>query len=121
MRRFVFLLVLVAAAAASRQVAAQTMMGAGTVSCGKWREVQQVDRTASTNQQLATKFQLHAWIDGFLSGVNVTNEGIDILSSRDAAGYYAWLDNYCAANPLEPLGQGAYELLKELKSRAKHN
>jgi hypothetical protein len=42
------------------------------------------------------------WILGFLSGVGYRGEGVvDPLNGVDAQAVWAWMDNYCQANPLK--------------------
>lgn len=85
--------------------------GAGTVSCAEWRNFRATDDRQSS-------YQLQAWVDGYLSGYNGGSEGPDFLTPRPAAvAYYAWIDNYCVSNPLDPLLKAVMELRKELSLR----
>ena len=109
------------------QVAAQTVVGGGMISCGEWLRLRSAeDKGGSNYRDLAANYQLRAWIDGFLSGANVgSGEAIardprkpDFLSSHpDGASLYAFVDNYCRSKPLNLIVQAAEALMKELQSR----
>jgi hypothetical protein len=86
-------------------------IGSG-VSCGAWTEARR------SNNSLAYQ----AWIAGFLSGVNhittIDLPTVDIFDNIDTQGIYAWVDNYCGANPLNTIGEAADALGSELLKRA---
>lgn len=44
--------------------------------------------------------------------------GGDIARSTDVAGMFAWIDQYCAANPLESTTTATFALIEELKRRS---
>jgi hypothetical protein len=68
-----------------------SVLGAGFKSCGAW--------TADRRGLLAS--QNMQWILGFLSGVGwVHLTGQNPLDGLDAQAVWAWVDNYCKANPL---------------------
>jgi hypothetical protein len=105
-----------------KQIAAQTVMGAGTVSCGEWLRVRSVENSPGNVTERATRYQLTAWIDGYLSGANVANGGqiADFLiSTPDGPGMTAFVDNYCRSKPLDPVMLAAQALMRELQSRAR--
>jgi hypothetical protein len=64
---------------------------------------------------------MEVWIWGFLSGVNYARGGVPnfLASKLEPAALYAVIDNYCRANPLERLEDGAISLANELAARAK--
>ena len=101
-----------------RLVYAQTIMGAGTVSCGEWLRVRAIQ--SPNTRDLASQYQMQAWIDGYLSGTNIANpKGPDILiSTPSGVAMYSWIDNYCRSNSLNALVGAASALAKELMSRA---
>ena len=85
--------------------------GAGMITCGEWQEYR------STGNKPGS-YQAQAWIDGYLSGSNLSGHGADFLAPQPSSvAYYAWLDNYCAQHPLDPLVQAGALLKKELLSR----
>lgn len=70
------------------------------------------------------------WFSGYLSGLNMmfniaTDKSsrayntLDSLSSMDQA--FAWMDNWCKANPLSSLDEGAVSLFVELMKRSRDN
>jgi hypothetical protein len=86
--------------------------GAGTVSCAKWSEFR------TTNN--SNKFQMEGWLDGYLSGWNLAGDDTpDFLLHSDRTALYAWVDYYCAANPLDDLIQASDKLKKELINRSR--
>jgi hypothetical protein len=70
-----------------------------------------------------TKQQHNGWLTGYLTGINfahwsMTNEGpLSALSSAEQA--FAWMDNYCKANPLSNVLVGGAKLMIELREKAK--
>ena len=57
------------------------------------------------------------WLGGYLSGLNAANiyPGKDPLSKLNSAEQMSlWMDNYCRANPLKTVGEGANALYQEL-------
>jgi hypothetical protein len=70
------------------------IIGAGSDSCGTWTAQRQNTQGPSNRQ----------WILGFISGAAFYGEGnIDPLNERDAQAVWAWVDNWCQNNPLEPM------------------
>lgn len=80
------------------------VIGTGAVSCGTWTS----DRR-TPNGTLA--FMDGQWVLGFLSGqaeLSATAGGtLDPLKDMDAQGVWAWVDNYCQANPLKQIWEAA--------------
>jgi hypothetical protein len=90
--------ILAAALLTSSAEAAQpgnyNLIGTGTISCGAW--------TAARREKQA--WLAEQWVLGFLSGVGYasgTLTGQNPLNGVDADGVWAWIDNYCKANPLD--------------------
>ena len=96
--------------------------GAGTVSCGEWLQFRSFEEKKGNAQlQLqVNSLRSQSWIDGYLSGVNVTSSGgPDIFASRpNGVAMYVWVDNYCRSKPLDKIAEAADGLIKELQSRA---
>ena len=87
--------------------------GAGMITCGEWQQHR------SSGNKLAS-YQAQAWVDGYLSGSNSSTDGVDFIAPKPSSiAYYAWLDNYCAQNPLNLLMAGVMKLEKELQARAR--
>ena len=61
------------------------------------------------------------WVMGFLSAHNWHNANAggpgDIASGTDLNGMLAWIDNYCAAHPLEKIVEATQALIVELSQR----
>lgn len=85
---------------------AQTTTSIGAPDCGQWvKQSNPSDRW---------------WLLGHLSGMNVLHDlaglkpanPLRTLSSADQA--YLWMDNYCKANPLKSVDDGALSLFTEL-------
>jgi hypothetical protein len=92
---------------------AQNVFGAGTITCGDWLEYR--DQNLKDHE-----YQAQAWIDGFVSGSNVSrSNGPDILASRTGDDIYTWIDSYCRAKPRDRLVAATWALVKELQSKAK--
>jgi len=75
------------------------------ISCGEWvkaRHEKGLETVIKTN-----------WLWGFLSGMSV-GRGNDVLKISEVESYYLWMDNYCIANPLEDIADGAIALHVEL-------
>ena len=90
-----------------------TIRGSGTQSCGTWLE----DRKVYNSLQNAMDT---TWVLGFLTGMNA----MDMMTRRsgggkmgvttDVDGLFAWVDNYCRANPLKTISDAALALATEL-------
>jgi hypothetical protein len=98
------LLTVLVAIMLSGPVLAKDFATFGNRNCGEWVR----DQTVSNK----------AWLVGFLSGINVTGITDDSLKKiQSTSQIYLWMDNYCKANPLQMVSDGAYKLLAELVTR----
>lgn len=89
---------------------AYTVYGFGNSSCGEWTS----DHLRGGMAETAN----HFWLSGFLTGINYGGTlGEKIRDGTDAAGANAWMDNYCAAHPLDDVMTAADNLLVELIKR----
>lgn len=105
--------VLICFAGGHAHAAGRAIFGAGLLSCGEWQKFK-------TTNDRASLFQMQAWVDGFLAGQNLMSEAPDILINKpNSAAFYARIDNYCVANPLDSIAQAAIKLRIELESRAR--
>jgi hypothetical protein len=94
---------------------ANTIMGEGFASCGQWTK-------ASAEPQGAVAFAMGAWVRGYLTAQALAatseNHYPDILRDTDADAVMAWVDNYCAKNPLDKIVDATGHLVLELIKRA---
>ena len=80
-----------------------------SVSCSQWLQ----DRQSASAERYADE----NWVLGFLTGVNAATSSTT-GSGSDAAGKFAWIDNYCRAHPLELLVGAAERLWYALNNPA---
>jgi hypothetical protein len=106
-QRIVIALVLLCALPEAR-VAGKPIRGAGAQSCGAWTQER---KTGSVNMELS-------WIQGFISAYTHYNQ-TDIFEGTDIPAITAWMDTYCAANPLETIYNGAVQLVETLRKRSR--
>ncbi len=81
----------------------------GDMTCGGWR-------AAPANLDDVRKAALMNFVLGFLSGRSA-ERGDDLLAAVEISSIKAWMDDYCAANPLGSVVTGAFELEKVLIAR----
>lgn len=89
-----------------------TVLGAGNDSCGKWTD-------AKTNGGWP-RVIYESWLGGFVSGMNMNGSFMkygDLTEGMDIPGMVAWVDNYCAAKPLDKVMGATEALVIELLSR----
>ena len=73
------------------------IIGPGLSSCGTW-----VANRGGHSSSGAGIYE--SWVVGFLSGIGFVNDhGADPLNGVDAEAVWAWVDNYCGANPLDTI------------------
>lgn len=86
----------------------------GTRSCGQWIEIRDDEKKGV---KPITSISVQSWLIGFLSGQALESDkdfwGKEGANSLDNASVFLWMDNYCRANPLKPLNQGADQLFEE--------
>ena len=78
----------------------------GGPSCGQW-----VKERGPNNR--ASPYNL-GWLLGFVSGIAATAQE-DVLEQTDNKSVELWIDNYCRANPLKSVAEGADALISELE------
>lgn len=82
--------------------------GFGGSSCGTWIEVRKDPTSMPALGYLA-------WVQGFLTAAT-TYSPAD-YNHTDMEGINAFMDKYCAANPLKQISMGALELVDQLQIR----
>jgi hypothetical protein len=76
------------------------LIGVGLNSCGTW--------TANRAQPNSIGARLsEQWVVGFLFGAASLGPAVDPMNNTDAEGVWAWIDNYCHANPLDTISIAA--------------
>jgi hypothetical protein len=98
-------LVLLALLVSAPAYSASVVYGPGAISCGKWTD----DRH---NNPFAAGDDV-SWVLGYVSAYNVWGKQ-DIPEGTDAAGMAAWIDNYCARNPLDSLAVAAEAMISAM-------
>lgn len=82
----------------------------GNDTCGNWTENRRLPQ--SRNQAL------EGWVLGFVSGYNVYEDPKgNVAPGVSGLGLLAWVDQYCAANPLDTLFTAGVKLVIELRKR----
>lgn len=78
----------------------------GKYDCGQWF-------TSSTAKN---------WLAGYISGLNTSGiypKKDPLLKLNSSAQLNLWMDNYCNANPLDTVADGANALFRELADKSK--
>ena len=84
----------------------------GTISCEVWTK----NRADKSNDR---NFINVAWIQGYLTAVNVFGDGPSHLAKgTDAEGIMTWIDNYCAQHPGHSQTVAPKALVNELTEKA---
>jgi hypothetical protein len=100
------------------QAAAQTIIGTGTLSCGKWLEARE------RRNELQTDLYVQ-WIWGYLAAHDYYRApGASLINSRmpDQATVTAFVNQFCRDNPLTFVVDASAELVQELGgARVFHN
>lgn len=83
-------------------------------SCGDWT-LNRANRGTRTQA-------LEGWVLGFVTGANFYGSG-DGKTGADtnSTGMLAWVDRYCAENPLDDIVEASVKLVIELKKRRTEN
>ena len=89
-----------------------TNLGEGLTSCGEW-----IDKRQHGPSRVIPEA---AWVLGFLTAAsqyNVTGSSKNIAHGLTGGGVDHWVDNYCAAHPLDDIDTAAVALVQELSRR----
>lgn len=96
----------------------EVVVGVGTYddSCDSWIAA----RAASQgNSRKADQYLLTSWVQGYLSGANLTSMLVDrklVTALPSVAGISAWLDKACQSEPHMPIVLLMDKLLKDVRS-----
>jgi hypothetical protein len=107
-RLAVFLAMLLFAAPAHAAGNQYVILGAGSRPCGSWLQVR--------SQALPDSAILQSWVLGYVTSVNANLLSVNRDVTGDAApdALFSWVDNYCAAHPLDSLARAASAMIDSL-------
>ena len=107
-----FLLVLFCAAPA-RAAGQYVIFGAGSRPCGSWLDLR--------SQALPDSAVLQSWVLGYITSVNANllTSSSDVTFGASADTLFSWIDNYCAAHPLDSLARATSALLDSYLAKNK--
>lgn len=77
------------------------ILGAGGRPCGNWLQLR--------SQALPDSEMLQSWVLGYVTSVNANLLSVnqDVTGGAAPEALYDWIDNYCAAHPLDSLARAA--------------
>lgn len=78
----------------------------GSMTCGAWR-------AGPRDHELYPKSLMVNWVLGVIAGRSAMR-GDDVLRDVEIESIAAWLDDYCAASPLDTLVQATFKLEQDL-------
>jgi hypothetical protein len=91
------------------------ILGAGSRPCGSWLRLR--------SDALPDSAVLQSWVLGYVTSVNANLLSVDQDVTRGSSpeALFTWIDNYCAAHPLDTLARAASAMLDSLlvKNKAK--
>ncbi len=87
------------------------MLGAGSRPCGSWLRARSEASPESAVMQ--------SWVLGYLTSVNANVLTIteDVAAGQTPEGLFSWIDNYCAAHPLDSVSRATGGLLDDLRAK----
>lgn len=100
-------LIFAASMLAATPAAAVPVFGVGLETCGKW---------TSTKDDDAHRLGQFGWVGGFLTGFNM-GAVANRTGKVDVYAAVAWIDQRCAAKPLQDVNTTALQLIIELNPK----
>lgn len=87
------------------------IVGAGSRPCGSWLQLR-----SQSNPDTAV---LQSWVLGYLTSVNanVLTVSQDVADGATPDALFSWIDDYCAAHPLDSLARATGSLLESLRAK----
>ena len=106
--RVAAVLFMLLAAAPAHAASQYVIFGAGSRPCGGWLQVR--------SQALPESAVLQSWLLGYITSVNANLLSVsqDVTAGAGADALFTWIDNYCAAHPLDSLARAASAMLDSL-------
>jgi hypothetical protein len=87
------------------------IFGAGNSSCGAWTEERRNDSALANGYIL--------WIEGFVTATELSHPSIVPAAKQiDSDAIAGWVDNWCAAHPLDKISNAANALTVTLRDRS---
>jgi hypothetical protein len=96
-------------AATARAANQYVIFGAGSRPCGSWLQLR--------SQALPESAILQSWVLGYVTSVNANLLSVnqdDVTAGATPDALFSWIDNYCAAHPLDSLARAASAMLDSL-------
>ena len=89
------------------------ILGAGGRPCGNWLQVR--------SQALPDSAVLQSWVLGYVTSVNanVLTVNQDVAKGDSPNALFSWIDDYCAAHPLDSIARAAGSLVDSLRTKNK--
>ena len=88
--------------------------GLGNKSCGRFVAAKDGAQTSEIDE--SDRFAMLSWVQGYLTRYNVSSpDTYSITGNTDTDGIELWLYNYCKANPLLSISDGAEVLVLTLR------
>jgi len=89
------------------------IFGAGGRPCGNWLQVR--------SQALPDSAVLQSWVLGYVTSVNanVLTVNQDLTKGDSPNALFTWIDDYCAAHPLDSIARAAGSLVDSLRTKNK--
>lgn len=112
-RRTVIFLLALLSAAPVRAASEYVILGAGSRPCGSWLQLR--------SQALPDSAMLQSWVLGYVTGVNANflTSSPDVTQGASPDALFSWIDNYCAAHPLDSLARATSALLDSFLAKNK--
>ena len=104
------LIVILAIAICPLTASAQTIIGAGSATCGTWSKVRK-------SKEYMERAVIEFWVLGYISRAASQHSG-DMIEGTDIDAIESWLDKYCSENPLNNILTASDSLEAELAARA---
>jgi hypothetical protein len=99
--------------AASQTANQYVIFGAGSRPCGSWLQLR--------SQALPDSAVLQSWVLGYLTSVNANLLSVnqDVTGGAAPDALFTWIDNYCAAHPLDSLARATGAMLDSYLANSK--
>jgi hypothetical protein len=89
------------------------IFGAGSRPCGSWLQLR--------SQALPDSAVLQSWVLGYVTSVNANLLSVnqDVTGGAEPDALFGWIDNYCAAHPLDSLARATGAMLDSYLAKNK--